>query len=86
MKHKRIIVKVKDAEEKLQSATTFFDAMLFGIVEGRDNAGLVYCKSYYFTLAEGNLFERHKIILKSIPIKFTVEIFGGGKLPSIFKF
>lgn len=75
---KRIIVKVKDAKEKLYSASTFFDAMHFGIDDARDGMDLVYCKSYYFTKEEGNLFERHIIVLKSIPIKFKIETITGG--------
>lgn len=77
MKH--IIVKMKDAKEKLDSTATFFDALHFGIDDGREDTDLVYCKSYYFTKAEGNLFERHITVLKSIPIKFAVETVTGGK-------
>ncbi len=71
---KRIIVRIKDAKEKLYSASTFFDAMLFGVDDARDGMDLVYCKNYYFTKTEGNLFDRHVTILKSIPIKFNVEL------------
>ena len=70
---KRIIVKIKDAKDKLYSAATFFDAMHFGVDDARDGTDLVYCKSYYFTKSEGNLFERHITVLKSIPIEFTIE-------------
>jgi len=71
---KRIIVKKRDAEEKLESAATFFDAMHFGIDDGREDTDLIFCKSYYFIKSEGNLFERHITILESIPIKFVIEI------------
>ena len=74
---KRIIVKIKDAKEKLYSAATFFDAMHFGVDDARDGTDLVYCKSYYFNKSEGNLFERHKTVLKSIPIKFVIEEITG---------
>jgi len=74
---KKIIVKKRDAEKNLESAATFFDAMHFGIDDGREDMDLVFCKSYYFTKAEGNLFERHKTVLKSIPIKFVIEEITG---------
>lgn len=75
---KRIIVKMKDAKEKLYAAQSFFDAMHFGVDDGVDDTGLIYCKSYYGTKSEGNLMERHIAVLKSIPIKFKIETITGG--------
>jgi len=67
---KRIVVKMKDAKEKVYAPRSFFDAMHFGI----NSIELTYTKNYYFTKAEGNLMERHMTVLKSIPIKFCIEL------------
>lgn len=67
---KRIVVKMKDAKEKVYAPQSFFDAMHFGI----DNIELTYVKNYYFTKTEGNLMERHMTVLESIPIKFSVKL------------
>lgn len=72
---KRIIVKMKDAKEKIYAPNSFFDAMHFAI----DNTNHIYCKNYYGNIGEGNLMERHITVLNSIPINFSVEQMEEGK-------
>ena len=60
---------MKDTKGKLNTPHDFFDALHFGIL----NIEKIYSKIYGSSPNEGNLFERHTTVLKSIPIKFTIE-------------
>ena len=73
MVKRQIIVKAKNAEKKVYAADSFFNAMHFGV--GDSEGEKIYYKNYYLTLVDGDLFERHQTVLKSIRIKYIVETF-----------